>query len=267
MAPLLSKREEYALIRKAQHGSYKAKQELLNRNKGLVFNTVRKHLNSITPAVDREDLLQEANLGLLHAIKKFNFRKGLRLSTYAVWWMMQYTKRALQKQSRLVSIPSNLDSRLLGLVKENEFEGNGLGKKLTPELVARKLKLKSFYAARVLSAYARPRYFSAPVSNYRHDMSGLHQKTLGDTIPSFEPLPDDDNDILTIIQDAKLDTETSNYIIDYFGLDNNPRLTYMEISAKYNSYTSRVSSKIHRGLSVLRTYLGNNGLDLTDFKF
>src|ERR1039457_6716084 len=102
--PNLTKKEERILIKKAQHGSAKAKNELILRNKGLVYTIAQKYMNRKTPAMEMEDLIQEGNIGLLTAIKKFKLRKGTRLSTYASWHIRQTIGRALDAKSRLISV-------------------------------------------------------------------------------------------------------------------------------------------------------------------
>lgn len=91
------------LIRAAQRGGEKGKaamQMLLEQNLGLVHNIVGRYDTSALPStIDRNDLVAEGLLGLMHAVRKFDPARGTQFSTYAVWWVRQRIQRFLQKQT------------------------------------------------------------------------------------------------------------------------------------------------------------------------
>src|SRR5438552_6764517 len=79
-----------------------ARRQLIEANLRLVLHVARKYKGF---GVDLMDLVQEGNLGLMHAVEKFDYRKGYKFSTYATWWIRQYITRALAEQARTIHVP------------------------------------------------------------------------------------------------------------------------------------------------------------------
>ncbi|MDH3747234.1 MAG: RNA polymerase sigma factor RpoS [Gammaproteobacteria bacterium] len=102
VSPLLTADEEKMFARRAQHGDEAARQRMIESNLRLVVKIARRYINRGLPFLD---LIEEGNLGLIHAVKKFDPERGFRFSTYATWWIRQTIERAIMNQSGAVRLP------------------------------------------------------------------------------------------------------------------------------------------------------------------
>lgn len=86
---------------------YEAKQQLITANLRLVVSIARHYVGK-SPDLTLMDLIQEGNIGLFRAVKKFDWRRGCKLATYASWWIRQSIQRALDGQSKVIRIPGHM---------------------------------------------------------------------------------------------------------------------------------------------------------------
>ena len=105
ISPLLSADEEKYYARRARSGDEAARQRMIESNLRLVVKISRRYINRGLPLLD---LIEEGNLGLIHAVKKFDPERGFRFSTYATWWIRQTIERAIMNQSRTVRLPIHI---------------------------------------------------------------------------------------------------------------------------------------------------------------
>jgi RNA polymerase nonessential primary-like sigma factor len=108
-APLLTAEEEVALARLTVQGDFEARQTMIERNLRLVVNIAKHYANR---GLTLLDLVEEGNLGLIHALEKFDPERGFRFSTYATWWIRQNIERAIMNQSRTIRLPVHIIKEL-----------------------------------------------------------------------------------------------------------------------------------------------------------
>ena len=102
VSPLLTADEEKKFSRLAQGGDEAARHRMIESNLRLVVKIARRYINRGLPLLD---LIEEGNLGLIHAVEKFDPERGFRFSTYATWWIRQTIERAIMNQSGSVRLP------------------------------------------------------------------------------------------------------------------------------------------------------------------
>jgi RNA polymerase nonessential primary-like sigma factor len=113
-APLFTPEQEYDTAMRARAGDFAARQQMIERNLRLVVSIAKNYLGRGLPMTD---LIEEGNLGLMHATAKFEPERGFRFSTYASWWIRQGIERAIMHQARLVRLPVHVVRELNVVLK------------------------------------------------------------------------------------------------------------------------------------------------------
>jgi RNA polymerase nonessential primary-like sigma factor len=128
---LLAAGEELALARAMAAGDFAARQTLIERNLRLVVSIAKHYTNR---GLALPDLIEEGNLGLIHALEKFDAERGFRFTTYATWWIRQAVERAIMSQSRTIRLPAHVVKELnvvLRAMRHLEMHGTPEGREPT----------------------------------------------------------------------------------------------------------------------------------------
>jgi len=120
---LLTPQEELEYARRARIGEFAARQKMIEHNLRLVVNIAKRYVNR---GVAFLDLIEEGNLGLIHALEKYEPERGFRFSTYATWWIRQNIERAIMNQSRTIRLPVHVIKELNAVLRaRRHFEMHG----------------------------------------------------------------------------------------------------------------------------------------------
>ena len=164
-------------IDQSQQALREARNRFVEHNLKLVI-TIAKGFRGL--GLSFSDLIQEGNLGLLRAVEKFDYRRGFKFSTYAVWWIRQSIVRAIQSHSRTIRLPSRVYEESFRLRKALAKLSTQFDRAPPVKALSRELGLGEEEAEFLIEVLKHPASLDAPVL-------GTEEQTLGDTIP--DPIP------------------------------------------------------------------------------
>ena len=162
-APLFTPQQEFEIATRARAGDFAARQAMIEHNLRLVVSIAKNYLGRGLPM---GDLIEEGNLGLMHAIEKFEPERGFRFSTYSSWWIRQHIERAIMHQARLVRLPVHVVRDLNQVLKARrllESKSNGGERRASAEEVAESMGRPVQEVADLLRLAEVPASLDAPL--------------------------------------------------------------------------------------------------------
>jgi RNA polymerase primary sigma factor len=148
------------LIRKGEVIAGEAKKVLTEANLRLVVFIAKRYMNRGLPLLD---LIQEGNIGLMKAVDRFEWRRGLKFSTYATWWIRQAVTRAIADHSRTIRIPVHINEKINRLVHANRQLLRDLGREPSSEEMAKRMGLSASKFRELKEIVQQPISLATPV--------------------------------------------------------------------------------------------------------
>lgn len=241
----LSPQEEISLAQKAKAGDTVAYQKLVTHNLRFVVAMAKKFQGQGVPF---EDLINEGNLGLIRAVRTFDETRGFKFISYAVWWITQRIRTAIQKTGRVVRLPSHITESIGKLYRkslelEQEYEREPSTKELA-EISDTTIK----WIEDLVKAY------SGPVSL---EDSSIEDRPLIEYLTSSDPRPEMQlmqdslkNEISNLVKTLKI--RESQVLTEYYGLGEDDPKTLEQIGEILNLSSERVRQIKERALQRLR---------------
>jgi RNA polymerase nonessential primary-like sigma factor len=261
--PLLSSEQETKVGRLAKLGDKKAIDMMITSNLRLVVKIAKDYRSRGLPMLD---LIEEGNLGLIHAVKKFDPDRGFRFSTYATWWIRQSIEQSIMSQSRLVRLPVHVIKEINTLLRLRRQLQDNNGTKPVSISDLSKASGKDPEHVRNLLALLDT---TMPVDMSVRGNDDDKEVSLLDIIPDNKiPSPAahvDRHELVNIVRKwfSELPDKQKMVVLSRFGLNDAEILTLEDVGAQINLTRERVRQIQNEVLRSLRRLFENYGFDKT----
>lgn len=224
-----------------------AKEEMITANLKLVVNMSKKYIGSGLPFLD---LIQEGNLGLIRAVDKFDYKRGYKFSTYAVWWIWQAISRAVADQGRTIRIPIHMTEMISKIQKASRVLYQQLGRKPTPQEIGEALDLPAAKIREALQVGKKTIHLDMPVGEGESTMSDFIENENASS--PFEELLMKDLETQTDRMLGTLSEKESKVLRLRFGIGEPRNYTLKEIGEMFSVSRERIRQIEGSALRKLR---------------
>ena len=254
VSPLLTASEEVKFARRIRKGDESARHRMIESNLRLVVKIARRYINRGLPLLD---LIEEGNLGLIHAVKKFDPERGLRFSTYATWWIRQTIERAIMNQARTVRLPIHVIKEINACIRASRTIRQGQDVPPSAAEIADYLDKDVEDVERLLALHERVTICSSSSDDERGPLDSLPARH------EAEPAQCAQQERVNAILDAwvfKLSDKQRAVVERRFGLHGQQRLTLEAIGREIGVTRERVRQIQLDALANLRGMMESHGI-------
>lgn len=249
--PLLTREQEVELAQKIKKGNKKAVEKLVESNLRFVVSIAKMYRDYSIPLMD---LINEGNIGLITAAKKFDETKGVRFISFAVWWIKQAILKAIAEQTRIVRLPLNQKQKIKNVSKMREtLKKQADGREPAVEDIAKALNLTPDEVRKAISMAKHDISLDAPIKST--DNLYFYDVISSKSYPSPEELFFRKNFKDEIMRQLKkLPPREFKILVLYFGLDGERPHTLEEIGNKLHLSRERIRQLKEKALNKIRSF-------------